>query len=69
MSTSRSGAMDSELPVGAGSIKIKRILPSLTFSGLTFSDGTEVSLEPDDVVVFVGPNNAGKARHCANLSS
>ena len=35
--------------------------PTLTFQSISFSDGTEVSLEPNDVVVFVGPNNAGKS--------
>src|SRR5262249_54870004 len=29
---------------------------------MTFSDGTTIELEPSDVVVFVGPNNAGKSR-------
>jgi hypothetical protein len=36
-------------------------LPSVTFESLTFSDGTTVSLDPEDIVVFVGPNNAGKS--------
>ena len=35
--------------------------PAVTFNSITFSDGTTISLEPDDVVVFVGPNNAGKS--------
>lgn len=35
--------------------------PSITFEEITFSDGTLISLEPDDVVVLVGPNNAGKS--------
>lgn len=35
--------------------------PTVTFQSISFSDGTEVSLEPNDVVVFVGPNNAGKS--------
>ena len=35
--------------------------PSVTFKSLTFSDGTTISLDPDDVVVLVGPNNAGKS--------
>lgn len=36
-------------------------VPALTFESLTFSDGTTISLDPRDVVVFVGPNNAGKS--------
>ena len=35
--------------------------PSITFESLTFSDGTTIALDPRDVVVFVGPNNAGKS--------
>lgn len=36
-------------------------LPSVTFATITFSDGTPVHLDPADVVVLVGPNNAGKS--------
>jgi len=39
-------------------------VPTLTYSELTFSDGTKITLNPQDIVVFVGPNNAGK---CAAL--
>ena len=35
--------------------------PAVTFESLTFSDGTVVALEPSDIVVLVGPNNAGKS--------
>ena len=35
--------------------------PSITFASITFSDGTEIKLEPTDVVVLVGPNNSGKS--------
>lgn len=35
--------------------------PSVTFKSLTFSDGTTIELELADVVVLVGPNNAGKS--------
>ena len=33
----------------------------LTFESITFSDGTTIKTEPLDVVVLVGPNNAGKS--------
>ena len=36
-------------------------LPSITFQSITFSDGTTIDLDPTDIVVFVGPNNAGKS--------
>ena len=29
---------------------------------LTFNDGVTLSIRPDDIVVFVGPNNVGKSR-------
>ena len=35
--------------------------PAVTFESITFSDGTTVTLDPTDVVVLVGPNNAGKS--------
>ena len=35
--------------------------PSVTFKSITFSDNTQIELAPDDIVVFVGPNNAGKS--------
>ena len=35
--------------------------PSVYFRSIVFSDGTRIDLEPKDVVVFVGPNNAGKS--------
>ena len=33
--------------------------PSVRIESATFSDGTTVELDPNDVVVLVGPNNAG----------
>ena len=35
--------------------------PSVTFESITFSDGTMIELDPADVIVLVGPNNAGKS--------
>ena len=35
--------------------------PTVTFQSIAFSDETIVSLDPNDVVVLVGPNNAGKS--------
>jgi hypothetical protein len=43
------------------------VSPSIVFESLTFSDGTTVTLNPDDVVVFVGPNNAGKSAALRDL--
>ena len=35
--------------------------PTIRFSSLVFSDGSAVEVDPSDVLVFVGPNNAGKS--------
>lgn len=35
--------------------------PSVSFQSIKFSDGTTITLDPADIVVFVGPNNAGKS--------
>ena len=36
-------------------------IPRVFISQLTFSDGTEVPLSPNDIELVVGPNNAGKS--------
>ena len=43
--------------------------PSVTVESMTFSDGTTVSINRDDVVVFVGPNNAGKTRALRDIEA
>ena len=43
------------------------VAPSVTFQSVTFSDGTTIKIAPDDVVVFVGPNNAGKSQALHDL--
>ena len=35
--------------------------PTLAFKSATFSDGSTLTFNDDDIVVFVGPNNAGKS--------
>lgn len=35
--------------------------PRVAITSLAFSDGTELGIGPNDVVVIVGPNNAGKS--------
>ncbi|MBI2736423.1 MAG: AAA family ATPase [Rhodospirillales bacterium] len=35
--------------------------PTAYFTELTFSDGSTLPLEPNDIVVLVGPNNSGKS--------
>lgn len=41
--------------------------PILNFQSVTFSDGSTFDLDDSDVVVFVGPNNAGKSLALAEL--
>src|SRR4051794_13217405 len=47
----------------------ERVPPSITARALTFSDGTVLTLDPADVVVFVGPNNAGKSAALRELEA
>lgn len=42
---------------------------SLSFESITFSDNTSLALDADDVVVFVGPNNAGKSAALRELQN
>ena len=49
---------DTDLPQKIDSVTTN---PAFTFKSITFSDGTTITLEPTDVVVLVGPNNAGKS--------
>ncbi len=41
---------------------------SFWISGLEFNDGTRLELKPDEVVVFVGPNNVGKTATLVEMS-
>ena len=41
--------------------------PTIKFTSLRFSDGTECQLGATDIVVFVGPNNAGKSAALGDL--
>lgn len=35
--------------------------PSISFERITFSDGQSIDFEEDEIIVLVGPNNAGKS--------
>jgi ABC-type branched-subunit amino acid transport system ATPase component len=37
------------------------VRPRITFDSITFSDGQTLKLADDEILVFVGPNNAGKS--------
>jgi energy-coupling factor transporter ATP-binding protein EcfA2 len=43
--------------------------PRLSFESITFSDGTVLKFDDDDIVVFVGPNNAGKSAALRELEA
>ena len=43
--------------------------PRLSFETITFSDGTTLTLNEDDIIVFVGPNNAGKSATLRELEA
>ena len=48
-------------PILQGTAPRQYTPPTVRFTSLTFSDGTVVDIGPSDVVVLVGPNNAGKS--------
>ena len=37
------------------------VKPSLSFESITFSNGDTLKFEEDEIVVLIGPNNAGKS--------
>jgi predicted ATPase len=42
-------------------------LPSVVLSSVKFSDGTTVDFDRNDIIIFVGPNNAGKSVALKNI--
>lgn len=53
-----------------GATENKELLrPRLSFEEITFSDGTILTLDDDDIIVFVGPNNAGKSAALRELEA
>jgi AAA domain, putative AbiEii toxin, Type IV TA system len=52
---------ESDIP-GEASISTAAVVrPAVTIESMKFSDGTVIALEANDIVLFVGPNNAGKS--------
>jgi energy-coupling factor transporter ATP-binding protein EcfA2 len=43
--------------------------PSITFETITFSDGQTLRFDDDEIIVFVGPNNAGKSAALRELQN
>ncbi len=54
---------------GLESSEAEPVRPALTFESITFSDGQTLQFEPDEIVVFVGPNNAGKSAALRELQN
>lgn len=43
--------------------------PYVYVEELTFADGTKIEISPDDIILFVGPNNSGKSRSLREIST
>lgn len=50
-------------------LPLKLVRPSISFETVTFSDGQTMSFEDDEIIVFVGPNNAGKSAALRELQN
>ena len=53
--------MNIEITGTAGEIKAQIERPSISFQSITFSGGKTIDVEEDEIIVLVGPNNAGKS--------
>lgn len=53
--------MNIEITDAAGENKALIERPSMSFEKITFSDGQSINFEEDEIIVLVGPNNAGKS--------
>lgn len=49
--------------------QVTAVKPKLWFDTVTFSGGDSLSFDEDDIVVFVGPNNAGKSAVLREMQS
>ena len=66
MNQARHGDLAIESDVNSESTSTHSV-PTATYSSITFSGDRTVNLEPDDIVVFVGPNNSGKSQALRDL--
>lgn len=48
-------------PTEYSGVSVPPTLPRVAITSLTFSDGTQIPMSSSDVVLVVGPNNAGKS--------
>lgn len=61
--------MSEDKQVGGAAANIELLRPRLSFEEITFSDGTILTFDDDDIIVFVGPNNAGKSAALRELEA
>ncbi|WP_445147251.1 ATP-dependent nuclease [Dyella sp. Tek66A03] len=47
----------------------ENVKPTISFASITFSNQNTLALEDDEIVVFVGPNNAGKSAALRELQA
>ena len=45
------------------------VRPTISFETITFSDGQTLQFDSDEIIVFVGPNNAGKSAALRELNN
>lgn len=50
-------------------VKVEEIPVKVHISEITFNDGTQISLNKNDLVIFVGPNNVGKSQALNDIYS
>jgi energy-coupling factor transporter ATP-binding protein EcfA2 len=48
---------------------IDLVRPAMSFEKITFSDGQTLEFDDDEIIVFVGPNNAGKSATLRELQN
>ncbi len=61
--------MSEDDQVEPATAKTDLLRPRLSFEKIHFSDGTILALDHDDIIVFVGPNNAGKSAALRELEA
>lgn len=61
--------MSEDKSIESEAVNTDLLRPRLSFEEITFSDGTVLTLDDDDIIVFVGPNNAGKSAALRELES
>lgn len=67
MTTGKGMTMGSTDELEVNRLTLKR--PTISFESITFSDQQTISFNDDEIVVFVGPNNAGKSAALRGLQN